>query len=466
MNRRNVQFTLSALASLMTTAGLAQQPVTPPAPIQVNSPIIMINNSAGDQTDPHVSKDLTAYTDLKSIHYYSFSNGVDTGIPTGTSLADSLSDVSGNRVCLTRETPTFDFEVAIFDLATATTTLIDPHPGDARMGCAIAGDTLIYIDFGTGNGSGDIFSYDLAANPPAPPQPVSIDPNQEQNPNISPDGKIVVWENCPTPSNCDVFKGVRSGGVWSVSAVANSAFYEENPDTDGTWITYDSNQTSATSPDIYFVPAAGGPTTVLTLSGPQVNPSISQGFLGFESTVPPATTPDIYVYDIAQNLLYQVTSTPGVSEQLNDISVLDNGDVRMVWAADDGPNHELNVYGTTFTPIRQGSYYDCPLYDPNVAKKAGSAYPIKIQLCDVSGNNLSSPSITVHAVGVTRISTNTPIVLDDTGNANPDFDFRYDSSLQGYIFNLSTKGYATGTYNVNFFAGSDPSLHSAQFAVK
>ena len=67
---------------------------------------------------------------------------------------------------------------------------------------------------------------------------------------------------------------------------------------------------------------------------------------------------------------------------------------------------------------------------------------------------------------MTRISSSALLTFDDTGNANPDSDFRYDSSLQGYIFNLSTKGYDTGIYSLKFTAGSDPTLHSALFAVK
>lgn len=57
----------------------------------------------------------------------------------------------------------------------------------------------------------------------------------------------------------------------------------------------------------------------------------------------------------------------------------------------------------------------------------------------------------------------------DAGNANPDNGFRYDSTLGGtggYIFNLSTKGLTTGTYNLTFKAGSDPVMHKAQFQAK
>ncbi len=106
------------------------------------------------------------------------------------------------------------------------------------------------------------------------------------------------------------------------------------------------------------------------------------------------------------------------------------------------------------------------LYDSDVAKKSGSAYPIKIQLCDASGNNLSSPYIVVRAVSVTQTGGNAPEVVDDTGNANPDFDFRFDSTLNGYIFNVSTNGYSTGTYNLTFTAGADPATHTVAFAVR
>ncbi len=101
-----------------------------------------------------------------------------------------------------------------------------------------------------------------------------------------------------------------------------------------------------------------------------------------------------------------------------------------------------------------------------MAKKSGAAYPIKNQLCDSNGDNMSSPSIVVHALSVTRTSTNAPVVLDDIGNANPDFDFRYGATLNRYVFNFNTKGYSTGTYNLNFTAGADPASHSAAFAVK
>ena len=111
-------------------------------------------------------------------------------------------------------------------------------------------------------------------------------------------------------------------------------------------------------------------------------------------------------------------------------------------------------------------YAVCALYDPAVTKKAGSTVPIKVRLCDATGANLSSPSLVLHATGVTRTSSNTPAALEDAGNANPDFDFRYDAGIAGYIFNLSTKGYGAGSYVLNFTASGDPTVHTAAFAVR
>jgi hypothetical protein len=92
-----------------------------------------------------------------------------------------------------------------------------------------------------------------------------------------------------------------------------------------------------------------------------------------------------------------------------------------------------------------------------------------VQLCDVGGNNVSSPAIVPTAAGVVLVSTNAPGILEDSGNANPDFAFRYSADLGGsggYIFNLSLKGFQQGTYAMTFTAGGDPTMHSVEFQVK
>ena len=55
--------------------------------------------------------------------------------------------------------------------------------------------------------------------------------------------------------------------------------------------------------------------------------------------------------------------------------------------------------------------------------------------------------------------------VEDSGNANADGNFRYDASLQGYIFNLSTVGLAIGTWELQFTVSGDPTTHTARFVI-
>lgn len=115
------------------------------------------------------------------------------------------------------------------------------------------------------------------------------------------------------------------------------------------------------------------------------------------------------------------------------------------------------------------AYNICALYDQTHSVKSGATIPIKLELCDSNGADQSASAIVVHATGVAMASTNASETLQDAGNANADDDFRFDSTLGttgGYIFNLSTKGYPTGSFKLQFTAGGDPTIHITQFQVK
>lgn len=108
----------------------------------------------------------------------------------------------------------------------------------------------------------------------------------------------------------------------------------------------------------------------------------------------------------------------------------------------------------------------CPLYDQTKAHKLGSAVPVKLRLCDADGRNVSAAAIRVHAAALTRSSDGLAAVVDASGNANVGGDFRYDTALDGYIFNLNTKPLATGTWILTFTATADLTPHSVSFAVR
>jgi hypothetical protein len=94
----------------------------------------------------------------------------------------------------------------------------------------------------------------------------------------------------------------------------------------------------------------------------------------------------------------------------------------------------------------------------------GSTIPIRLQITNASGHNLSSANIPVTAIGIALDSTNVSGPAEDAGDASPDDNFRFDRD--SYSYNLRTNGLSTGVYNLYFKVGADPVVHSIQFQVR
>ena len=108
-----------------------------------------------------------------------------------------------------------------------------------------------------------------------------------------------------------------------------------------------------------------------------------------------------------------------------------------------------------------------PLFRQEHAYRQGAVVPIRLQLLDPTGVNVSSPSLLLTATGLVRKdSTAAPLVVEDAGNTNPDDTFRYDAALQGYAFNLSAKGLASGTWELRFSAGANSPEYAITFDVR
>lgn len=84
------------------------------------------------------------------------------------------------------------------------------------------------------------------------------------------------------------------------------------------------------------IPVSG--TTRTLNAGPGAQTSISGVLVSFERTLAGATNADFYVFDVGSNTLFQLQSTPDVDEDLNDISVIADGTVHVVWAHSDPLN--------------------------------------------------------------------------------------------------------------------------------
>ncbi len=118
----------------------------------------------------------------------------------------------------------------------------------------------------------------------------------------------------------------------------------------------------------------------------------------------------------------------------------------------------------------QVAYAICALYDSVHPFQIGATIPIRLQLCDANGSNVSSALLGVTAIGVRLVSSSiSDQPLQAPSAANPDSNFRFDPTLGatgGYIYNLSTRGLASGTYELQFSAANDPTTHSVPFGVK
>ena len=80
----------------------------------------------------------------------------------------------------------------------------------------------------------------------------------------------------------------------------------------------------------------------------------------------------------------------------------------------------------------------------------------------VSGNDVSSASITVHADSIT------PSDITPSSPSSPGNFFTFDPTLGtsgGYLYNLRTGGLASGTDSLNFTVSGDPTTHSVQFMI-
>lgn len=109
-------------------------------------------------------------------------------------------------------------------------------------------------------------------------------------------------------------------------------------------------------------------------------------------------------------------------------------------------------YGVTATFNQQHSY------------KSGSTVPIKLQLTDAGGANVSAASVSIATTQIVRVSSEAASAVQDAGQANADAAFRFTDG--SYVFNLSTKGLAMGTYELRFLAGQDPKVHAVRFSIR
>jgi hypothetical protein len=375
--RGGMTITILALVLVAPAPALA---ITPVAGGSFGMTLYPINVASGvDAFDPHVSGDIAVYTADAHLRYYDFFAGTDLQVPAPVGATDLLSDVSSGQIAFTRFSGGAA-RILVFETASLSTTEIDPQPNPLRLGSAIANGTVAFIDQ-TDDPTGDLYVGSVGGGT----YQVTNDGRFTQNPNVGPNGLHVVYESCATdPSDCAIREADKTSGAWVVqSLTTDGTEAEASPDTDGSIVVYDA--TRASDRELAWQPVGGGAEQVLTLAGTQRNPSISAGIVAFESVAPGASSADLYVYEIATNRLFQVTVSPSIDDSLNDVFVLANGTVRVVWS--EGPLNDRDVRGADLVLPPAGPTYSFGGFLQPVdalptlnSLKAGAAVPAKFSL--------------------------------------------------------------------------------------
>jgi hypothetical protein len=127
----------------------------------------------------------------------------------------------------------------------------------------------------------------------------------------------------------------------------------------------------------------------------------------------------------------------------------------------------IDAVGNTSTLSRTYTvgYRICLLYNPTKPSPRGGTVPIKLQLCNAAGANLSSSAIQLRALTVDGVLTPPPF----PGSSNDDFFFRYVASTQSYIYNLDTGvlPIGRGAHTLQFSVGGTAlAAYEAPFALK
>ena len=130
-----------------------------------------------------------------------------------------------------------------------------------------------------------------------------------------------------------------------------------------------------------------------------------------------------------------------------------------------GVDDTVGVYVDTVSTVPQ--YDVCALHKETAPRHPGSTVPVRIRLCDTTGDNLSAPDIDVTALGLVNVDTGETAPAAASGGANPGNLFRYDEELAGYIFNLGTSDLPVGTWQLLFaVSGSDDVSYSTGFVIR
>lgn len=309
--------------------------------------LILVASGPSAQTDPAVSGSLVSYTTWPGVgdiwvEHYDLATGVRGVVPRPVGRDDFLSDVSGSRIAYVSS---FDHtetgDIVVYDTITGAQTVLAPNVTGERSYPAIGGGTVAWEDISSGT-MRELYVHDLATGTITLLATGAGYANYE--PIVSPDGNVVAWLRCDAGagSTCEAFEAVRTPTGWSSRLVAPSGGWADGVSTDGSIVAYTRDG------DLRWQSVGGGSEGTLALPGTSRNPDVADGWIVFQQAGEDGSY-DLFLYDTRTDVLRRVTSTPGIVEQLSDISARPDGSLAIVWAMP-GADGSLDVFALVTPP--------------------------------------------------------------------------------------------------------------------
>ena len=304
-----------------------------------------INVTRGYQENGRVACNLVSYTNddaegTSLIRYFDFATNTDHVVP-GNGL-DRLATTDGRRIAFTQLEATGD-HVVIYDIASQSSTEIPQQSTDPSIG-----GNLVALQVGAYNDpNSQIDVYDLNTGTITP---LTNDSLRNRNPEVSPDGSIVVWEKCQgNGTGCDIYSSTQTGpGAFTTPRLLTGAGEDRYPHTNGQFVVYTSDKSGEN--DIYFQRVGGSTEMHISMSGIQYDPHISGNAIVFLSQIPdapPNSGYDVFLYDLSTARLYRVTNAAGYIFGVADVVTGCNGVSRIVYMSAGGYG-DSDLYQFTF----------------------------------------------------------------------------------------------------------------------
>ena len=464
-----ILITLTSVAATLALAGALPAGAAATSVPTLPGTSITINNGPGDASQPQVSGNYVSYTDdatgLLAVHYYNLATGTDASIPSNGDN-DSLSGISGTTIAYQHADTSGDFSINSYDIGSTSPVPVDPQTGSVRTNPAIGGDTVAWVDF-TADPEYPQIMVDTTDTQTV--TDLSSDPaTANVQPAVSSDGSVVVWAKCdPSGSPCNIWEAVRgSGGTWTVSPLTTGTADSELPDTDGNIVVYQSVRSNEQG--VYWQPVGGGTEQEVPYpAGPGTSgkPHTSGGLISFEYS-PSGGTPDMYVYSLATQTDYQITSAPGISNTLNDISVTPDGQARVVWEAQQtGSTSQVDGFVFQVPQAAQAISFTAPATGTVggsatlSATGGGSGNPVTFTVDLSSGAGVctvSGDTVTYTAAGSCVIDANQAGTLDYTPAPQVTATITVDQAPAFVIDTPPATAQAGQPYDYTFAASGTP----------